>query len=295
MGTLESFPPHAYGLTPRYAGGEISRWVVAVTRRGERFNKEFASADYGGADEARVAALAFRDDLLKTVPPMSLREFGSIVRSNNTSGMPGVYRREYKGFLYWCALVNLPNGKSRKRTFAIKKYGEERAKQLAIQARVELLKLLDGWLIQHPDALPVDQALPDVENCTPRSPKQRLTPAAPELSPEKRVYRMAWKRTLSDGRELSRDYWVAEYSTKSQPVRRKQFAVARYGEDEARRLAFEQRREWLAHPPGPSPRRAPRRRPDAALDQPAAPVSAAFPSMPAGPVLTSARPSAPLR
>lgn len=206
-------------------------------------------ADHGGVDEAKAAAIAWRDDVLRRVPAMSLREFSTIVRSSNTSGVPGVHRRVHKGFAFWCALVNLPNGKSRKRTFAIKKYGEERAKQLAIEARVELLKFLDGWLVQHPDGIPTDQVPPQAETCAPRPPKPRAKSAGPQLSPDKRVYRMEWKRTLRDGREWRRDYWVTEYSTKGQPVRRKLFAVAQYGEEEARRLACAQRREWVKNPP----------------------------------------------
>ncbi|AVS91621.1 AP2 domain-containing protein [Paracidovorax avenae] len=241
-----------YGLTPRYAGDEIVRWSVAIARRGERFAQEFVAADYGSAEGAKTAAIAWRDDVLKRIPAMSKREFSSIVRSNNTSGVPGVYRRTSKGFTFWCAQVNLPNGKTRKRIFAVVKHGEERAKQLAIEARTELLNLLDGWLVHHQDAVPTGHAPPQAEHCTPRPPKPRAEPSETELSPDKRVYRMTWKRTLRDGRAWSRDYWVAEYSTKTQPVRRKSFAVSKYGELEARRLALAQRREWLDHPPSPS-------------------------------------------
>lgn len=245
-------PAKIYGLTPRYAGKEIVRWSVAISRRGERFAQEFSVADHGSVEQAKAAAIAWRDDVLQRTPAMSLREFGTIVRSNNTSGIPGVYRRTYKGFTCWCALVSLPGGKSRRRTFAVVKYGEERAKQLAIDARTELLKLQEGWLVQHPDAVPTHHALPEAEKCAPRAPKPRAEAAEPELSPDKRVYRMEWKRTLRDGREWSRTYWVAEYSTLKQKVRRKGFAVEEYGEEEARRRAYAQRREWLANPPPPS-------------------------------------------
>ncbi len=242
-------PAKIYGLTPRYAGKEIVCWSVAISRRGERFAQKFSVANHGGLEEAKAAAIAWRDGVLQRMPAMSLREFGTIVRSNNTSGVPGVYRSTYKGFTFWYALVSLPNGKSRRRSFAVVKYGEERAKQLAIDARTELLNLKEGWLVQHPDAFPINQALPQAENCAPRPPKPRAEPAQPELSPDKRVYRRTSRRTLRNGRIWSRDYWIAEYSTATQKVRSKGFAVDEYGEEEARRLAYAQRREWLANPP----------------------------------------------
>ncbi|GKS92244.1 AP2/ERF family transcription factor [Acidovorax sp. SUPP2539] len=151
-----------YGLTPRYEGGRLLRWSVSITRRGEHFDKEFRVAVYGDSEKAKAAAIAYRDELLQHRPAMSLRDFASIVRTNNTSGVPGVSRREYNGFARWCALVSLPNGKTRRRTFAVAKYGEEQARERAIKARLELLKLLEGWFVHHPDAVQDGQAPSDV-------------------------------------------------------------------------------------------------------------------------------------
>ncbi|AVT13767.1 AP2 domain-containing protein [Paracidovorax avenae] len=249
-------PAKIYALTPRFASGRIIRWSVGISRRGERFHKEFSVSTYGGIEEAQAAAIAFRDEVLQRIPALSLRVFSAIVRTNNTSGVPGVYRRVEGHHTRWCAVVHLPDGRSRKRSFAVVKHGEERARQLAIEARLELLKQLDGWLAKHPDARPGHQAPPPIDSCTmPRRPKRSADQIAPRLSAEKRVYRMRWQRKLCDGRTWSRDYWIAEYSVSKGQVRRRGFAVERYGEDEARRLAYAQRQEWIANPP-PSSRRS---------------------------------------
>lgn len=71
-----------------------------IARRGERFHQEFRVATYGDPEKAKAAAIAYRDEVLKTIPAMSRSEFGTILRSNNTSGVPGVSRREEKKALY---------------------------------------------------------------------------------------------------------------------------------------------------------------------------------------------------
>lgn len=237
-----------------------------VARRGERFHQEFRVATYGDPEKAKAAAIAYRDDVLKKIPAMSRSEFGTIVRSNNTSGVPGVSRREQNGFARWCAMVSLPDGTTRRRTFAVVKYGEENARQKAVEARLELLKLLDGWFVHHPDATPSAPAPTAVVELT--MPKREKTPAGEskrQPSPEKRVYRTQIKWKLRSGAQVCRDYWVAECALATGGTRRKQFSVTEYGEAEARRLAFGQRREWLGSPPEPSHKRSQRPQADTRL------------------------------
>ncbi|MGY8589337.1 AP2 domain-containing protein [Paracidovorax citrulli] len=252
-------PPKIYGLIPRYESGKLLRWSVSITRRGKHFDKEFRVATYGDPEKAKAAAIAYRDELLKKVPAMSRREFGTIVRSNNTSGIPGVSRREENGYARWSALVSLPDGTTRRRTFAVVKYGEEVARQKAIEARSELLKLLDGWFVHHPDAVPLGQTPSAVVPIVMPKRERSLAKGKRQPSPEKRVYRMEIKWSLRSGVQVCRDYWVAECAVPTGGTRRRQFSVAEYGEDGARRLAFEQRREWLEHPPELSRKRAQRK------------------------------------
>ena len=294
--TDREHPEKIYGLTPRYERGKLLRWSVSVTRRGEHFDKEFRVATYGDPEKAKAAAIAYRDELLQHRPAMSLRDFASIVRTNNTSGVPGVSRREDNGFARWCALVSLPNGKTRRRTFAVKKYGEEQARERAIKARLELLKLLDGWFVHHPDAVPEGHAPSEiVAPATPRRDRWPTEGTKRKASPEKRVYRVPIKWTRRDGTQVCRDYWVAECDLPTGGVRRKQFAVDKHGEMEARQLAYEQRREWLAYPPEAAPRRARRSNSGSASGDSSLAVSAPAPAMPASPARTSAHRQAPLR
>jgi hypothetical protein len=290
-------PPKIYGLTPRYERGRLLRWAVSIVRRGEHFAKEFRVATYGGdAEAAKAAAIAYRDQLLKEVPAMSRRDFATIVRTNNTSGVPGVVRRVEEGYARWCAMVCLPNGKTRRRTFAVKKYGEDQARERAIKARLELLKLLDGWFVHHPDAVPEGQAPSEIiAPATPRRDRRPAEGAKRKASPEKRVYRVEIKWTLRDGTQVCRDYWVAECDLPTGGVRRKQFAVDKHGEMEARQLAFEQRREWLAYPPEAAPHRARLSNSGSASGDSSLAVSAQAPAMPASPARTSAPQPAPPR
>jgi hypothetical protein len=286
---VDPTPSKIYGLIPRFGRGRLLRWSVSITRRGEHFDKEFRVATYGDPEKAKAAAIAYRDELLSQVPATSRRDFATIVRTNNTSGVPGVVRREDKGFARWCALVSLPNGKTRRRTFAVKKYGEEQARERAIKARLDLLQLLDGWFVHHPDAVPDGQTPSEI--VAPATPRRDTRPAQAskrKASPDKRVYRMELKWTLRDGTKVRRDYWVAECDLPTGGVRRKQFAVCKHGEVEARQLAFEQRREWLAHPPEAAPRRARRSSPGSPSDDSSPEVSAPAPAMPASPARTSA-------
>ncbi|MFD1838956.1 AP2/ERF family transcription factor [Paracidovorax cattleyae] len=244
---------------------------MSIARRGERFHQEFRVATYGDPEKAKAAAIAYRDAILKKIPAMSRSEFGTIIRSNNKSGIPGVSRREENGFARWCAMVSLPDGTTRRRTFAVVKYGEEKARQKAVEARLELLKLLDGWFVHHPDAMPPGPAPTAVVE--PTMPKREKTPAGEsrrQPSADKRVYRTQIKWSLRSGAQVCRDYWVAECALATGGTRRKQFSVNEHGEDDARRRAFEQRGAWLAQPPEPARRCAQQRSAgaDAAKPQP---------------------------
>lgn len=248
--------PKVYALTPRFYKGMLVRWSVMLVRQGRRFQGEFAVADHGGVEDAKAAALAYRDELLRTIRPLSRREFSAIVRKNNTSGVPGVSRSVEPAGGRWSATVYLSNGKSQRRSFAVKKFGEERAKELAIEARHQMLQTVDGWMVRHPDGEPRrGHELPDMDrSAIPRLRKDRSERLPPPHSPERRVYRYRWTRTMRRGGVWTGEYWVAEYSTSDGKVRRKCFSVGRHGEEEAMRLALEQRRQWVLNPPPPQDR-----------------------------------------
>lgn len=112
--------------------------------------------------------MAYRDLVVQTAPPMSMRDFASIVRTNNTSGVPGVSRRIEGQYVYWTAIVYLPTGKTRRRSFSVKKYGEENARAKAMSARQELLEALHGWLTPYPEVVSEFHALPETHQDGPK-------------------------------------------------------------------------------------------------------------------------------
>ena len=128
-------------------------WRVSLRRRGKCHVKNFSDKKSGGKGKALKDAKLYRDELLIKFPPMSRKEFCSILRSNNTSGITGVYTYaksfklrdgRVKESWYWEA--NWPtddNGQTHK-SFSVNEYGEDTARRLAVRARAAALKQIDG-------------------------------------------------------------------------------------------------------------------------------------------------------
>ncbi|MDQ7990381.1 MAG: AP2 domain-containing protein [Candidatus Dactylopiibacterium sp.] len=135
---------------------EVSRthgWLVTVQRRGEIFRKHFSDGVYGGRQKSFLVARQYRDEVIARNPPFTMQEYSSIVKKNNRSGVVGVCRYcasetrdlpEDKQRWFWVASWPLPDGRRKRVKFSIKKYGEEDAFQLALAARNEALRKVDG-------------------------------------------------------------------------------------------------------------------------------------------------------
>ncbi len=121
-------------------------------------------------------------------PPMSRREFGTIVRSNNTSGVPGVSRRIRDGEAYWSAIVHQAGGRTKKRSFSVKQWGEDTAKAKAIAARMSMLRDVPGWITHQPDTAAAGLVPPPLVVCS-RAPVETDGSRRRDPSPERRVYR----------------------------------------------------------------------------------------------------------
>ena len=128
-------------------------WRVSFSRRGKRHVKNFPDKKLGGKAKALQKAKEYRDKFIASNPPMSRQEFCSIIRSNNSTGITGVYRYaksyrlkngELKQSWYWEA--TWPIGKSRQShvAFSVNDLGEKKARQLAIRAREHALAELEG-------------------------------------------------------------------------------------------------------------------------------------------------------
>ena len=116
-------------------------WAVNFSRFGVPYAKRFYEPMYGGSKKARQAAIAWRDEMLAQIKPMTVVEFSQKVRSNNTSGVPGVTfhktARQPEGI--WQAGLTLSSGKRLRKSFSVLLHGERKAYEMAVQARQAML------------------------------------------------------------------------------------------------------------------------------------------------------------
>lgn len=119
-------------------------WIVQVQRKNNIIIKMFSDSLFGSKQKALMAALEYRDFLIIAPSPAEHNLWHrTIVRRNNTSGIPGVglYKRS-NGKERWVAFWIDENGIKKSRTFSVDVYGQRQAKQLAISERQRQLKRL---------------------------------------------------------------------------------------------------------------------------------------------------------
>ena len=128
-------------------------WRVSLRRRGKVYVKNFADRKCGGKQAALAQAKAHRDQLVEQHPPLSRQEFCAVLRSNNTTGITGVYRYSKSYTLkngeivhswYWEATWPIGHSRQAHQAFAVNEHGEGEARRLAIHRRKQALTALDG-------------------------------------------------------------------------------------------------------------------------------------------------------
>ncbi|WP_299161024.1 AP2/ERF family transcription factor [Accumulibacter sp.] len=121
------------------------------TRKGKLHYKSFYDIGRGGSENALAAAIAWRDEQLAAISTLTKRDFCQIKRTSNRSGVPGVQfiRSKNQPQGSWAAKIKLPNGDVRTKAFSVKKYGEARAFELAVEARGQLLELVEDKPFLH--------------------------------------------------------------------------------------------------------------------------------------------------
>jgi hypothetical protein len=187
---------------------------VTLLRKGKVFRKSFYEKHFGGEQATLKLAQAWRDAIIAEHPAMSLAQYCGIVRKNNTSGAPGVSRivrkiRRKNGsestFKFWLACIPQIDGRSRTRCFSISVYGEDGARQLAIEARQQGLNELGSLVFQEtqqpqPVSTEDDMALLQATLRAPEEQRKRLA-AEKQTRQEKIVQRVADKLAQAEAAE----------------------------------------------------------------------------------------------
>jgi hypothetical protein len=118
-------------------------YYVRLNRGKHRISKFFTDRVHGGKAKALKAATAFYAKIDQKYLRISRKEFASIQRRKNSSGLLGISKvtKDVKGRVYefWQATWSPEPGVVAKKAFSIKKYGSEKAKAKAIKARKQ------GW------------------------------------------------------------------------------------------------------------------------------------------------------
>lgn len=114
-------------------------FFVRLTRQGVVHNAFFADKSHGGKKKALEAAREHYAMLLRKHGGGSRRDRAEIVRRLSSSGIVGVRKtvvvKKGRKDVYWMASWSPKLNVVRRRMFAVRKYGAEKAKALAIRTR----------------------------------------------------------------------------------------------------------------------------------------------------------------
>ena len=122
-----------YAITLLKAAKNAWYWSVALGRRGVVVQKRFSDGKHGGSEAALAAALAWRDEAARG-DVLTFREFHEQLRSNNTSGVPGVHlaKSAAQPEGQWQAKIRLHDGRKIIKCFSVKKFGDKGAFKRAV-------------------------------------------------------------------------------------------------------------------------------------------------------------------
>lgn len=212
-----------YGITRGQSqNGKHFSWKIYINRRGLCLTKSFTDLKWGGSEKALAAAKQHRDALIQLVPPLSMREYAQNLRATNNTGFAGVLCSQKRHGIVWTARIQLPSGKAVTKSFSESVHGL-RARELAIQARLEMLNLLDeeSKFTFSPGALAKTSAA------------GFLTPPAPPRTLTVRVQRRGVNSKIP-----SKNIYVRVSDAVSPPVLRT-FSTGAHGETGAFRLTMQ--------------------------------------------------------
>lgn len=136
----------------RIDSGSTHGWFVRGYRNGQTYSKLFSDKKWGGKGKALAKAKEYREELFEELKSMPSKPRGRRIvfrDSRNTTGVLGVCRTAKKstnGNMNECYSVSWrpEPGVQKCTSFSIRKYGEERAFQLAVEHRKRMMKKIYG-------------------------------------------------------------------------------------------------------------------------------------------------------
>jgi hypothetical protein len=126
-------------------------FLVHFERKKRSYIKRFSDRQHGSERKALSAARAWRDTQLAKLPTFTAKERALKPLAHNTSGVRGVCRIEDRRvnargeplvLVYWSAYIADEVGTPRPKRFPVHRYGEQRAFDLAVQARQAYVRSL---------------------------------------------------------------------------------------------------------------------------------------------------------
>ena len=123
-------------------------WEVRIVRSKGTVRELFSDSRYGGKNRGLQEARKFRDIVLKRIPKLNRKEVSELPKKTTIEdgvGISLIKQRSIKGgktitTLYYQAFWSPRKGVYKARKFSVKKYGKEKAFQLAVAARKKGLK-----------------------------------------------------------------------------------------------------------------------------------------------------------
>ncbi|MBB4010109.1 AP2/ERF family transcription factor [Allorhizobium taibaishanense] len=136
-------------------------WMVNMSRGGKSIHMTFSDSTYGGKEQALEVAQAYRDAVVRVVPPLTNKDMRMLMRKNRSEGseVPGVYYKEpdeRRQSGAWIARIELPvdekkpntggkrQRKSLTRTFNVSKYGQDEARRMAEEERIRMVLAVEN-------------------------------------------------------------------------------------------------------------------------------------------------------
>jgi hypothetical protein len=161
-------PAAMYGISPRAWGFEVS-----IVRNGTRYYKQFGRASYGSEEQALLQAQDWRDDVVRSVPPVPRRTRAEKLRINNTTGVSGVFCQVASSgrIRAWVAKTYIGQDEILRTDFPVDAMGNS-AQALAIEERSRQLERMAGLAKLHP----AEEA---IRTAPRRTPPSRGRPSAP--------------------------------------------------------------------------------------------------------------------